>query len=429
MGEWITERLESVTETQKAGGTPTSSNTEYYKGEIPFVVIEDLTKSSRFLSHTEKHITEKGLKNSAAWLITTPHILYSMYATVGKPIINKITCTTNQAIIALKTNSRIDQNYLFYYLVLIRPKVYKYTAQTTQSNLNAQAVKNIPIFYPKNILVQKKIATILTTIDTAIEKTQQLIDKYRKIKTGMMNDLFTRGIGADGKLRTPRSEAPELYKKTELGWIPKEWEVETIQNITEFVTSGSRGWAIYYSEEGAKFVRIGNLNRENIHLRLKDMKYVAVDNITEGKRTRLIGGDVLISITADLGIIGLVPDNFGEAYINQHIALVRPIDNLIEGEWIATWLTIETMKNIFQILDDPGAKSGLNLPTIRNLQIGIPEINERKKILKILNDNDNYILNLQGHVSKLQKQKAGLMQDLLTGKVEVTVPEKEVGNV
>ena len=72
---------------------------------------------------------------------------------------------------------------------------------------------------------------LLTTIDTAIEKTESLIEKYRKIKTGLMNDLFTRGIGPDGKLRPLRSQAPELYKKTELGWIPREWEVVTVGDL------------------------------------------------------------------------------------------------------------------------------------------------------------------------------------------------------
>ena len=71
---------------------------------------------------------------------------------------------------------------------------------------------------------QEKIARILQTIDQTIEKTEALIEKYQHIKAGLMHDLFTRGIGADGKLRPPHEQAPELYQQTPIGWIPKEWE-------------------------------------------------------------------------------------------------------------------------------------------------------------------------------------------------------------
>src|SRR5690606_7012321 len=111
MSKWIKATIGDVPAYQSAGGTPTASHAELYGGEIPFVVIEDMTRSSRFLESTEKMLTIYGLSNSAAWLIQEPHILYSMYATVGKPVINKISCATNQAIIALKENEKIELEY------------------------------------------------------------------------------------------------------------------------------------------------------------------------------------------------------------------------------------------------------------------------------------------------------------------------------
>ena len=73
---------------------------------------------------------------------------------------------------------------------------------------------------------QRKIAKILTTVDNLIEKTEALIAKYQSVKQGLMQDLFTRGLDQHGHLRPPYAEAPELYNKSELGWIPREWEVE-----------------------------------------------------------------------------------------------------------------------------------------------------------------------------------------------------------
>jgi len=82
---------------------------------------------------------------------------------------------------------------------------------------------------------QSKIAAILSSIGESIEKTEALIEKYQHIKAGLMHDLFTRGIGADGKLRPPREQAPELYQQTPIGWIPKEWEFATCVDVCEKV--------------------------------------------------------------------------------------------------------------------------------------------------------------------------------------------------
>lgn len=231
MSEWVDSTVGAVTLYQRAGGTPTATTDSFYGGDIPFVTIEDITNGTRFLDRTEKNLSEAGLANSAAWLIKEPHILYSMYATVGKPIINRIACATNQAIIALKESSEIEQSFLFYQLLFIRPTVYKYTAQTTQSNLNAGSVKKLPISYPKDKREQRKIATILTGIDTAIEKTEALIAKYQQIKAGLMHDLFTRGVLPNGQLRPPREQAPELYQETAIGWISREWDISTLEDL------------------------------------------------------------------------------------------------------------------------------------------------------------------------------------------------------
>ena len=102
-------------------------------------------------------------------------------------------------------------------------------------------------------------------------------------------------------------EVKSGYKRTEVGVIPEDWQVAQIGNLKPFVTSGSRGWASYYSDRGSLFVRITNLSRETIYLDLNDSKFVSLPpNAKEGTRTQLQEEDVLISITADIGIVGYV---------------------------------------------------------------------------------------------------------------------------
>src|SRR6185312_641164 len=98
----------------------------------------------------------------------------------------------------------------------------------------------------------------------------------------------------------------------------------TTDELLALVTSGSRGWAQYYSVEGAVFIRMGNLNHNTISLDLSITQYVNPPKGVEGTRTQVQANDILISITAELGMVALIPGELGEAYINQHIALARP---------------------------------------------------------------------------------------------------------
>src|SRR5947209_2255257 len=108
--------------------------------------------------------------------------------------------------------------------------------------------------------------------------------------------------------------------------VPDDWSIKKLGDVSVFVTSGSRGWAPYYAEDGNRFIRITNLTRGQLALDLSDLKHVQLpDGSSEGQRTRLSSGDILISITADLGLIGFIDEIPPKpTYINQHIALVRP---------------------------------------------------------------------------------------------------------
>lgn len=119
-------------------------------------------------------------------------------------------------------------------------------------------------------------------------------------------------------------------------------EFSPIREVSTLVTSGSRGWAKYYSSHGAIFVRIGNLTRDSIDIDFSDIQYVDLPDKAEGLRSKLQPNDVLVSITADLGSIGLVPHNIEEAYINQHIAVVR-FKNAAQGKFMAWYLRSDSL--------------------------------------------------------------------------------------
>ena len=197
-----------------------------------------------------------------------------------------------------------------------------YTGSTNQLELSRSQLMKASVPTPSHD-EQRLIASLLDTLDTQIQKTEALIAKLEKVKEGLLHDLLTRGIDENGRLRPSPEQAPELYKESPLGLIPREWEIATLESVSNTVTSGSRDWARFYADSGALFVRIGNLTREHINFRYESSIYVRPPQNADGQRTKLEAGDVLISITADLGIIGVIPEGMGDAYINQHIALVK----------------------------------------------------------------------------------------------------------
>ena len=109
-------RLDTLFSKGKAGGTPTSTNKEYYNGEIPFLSINDITKQGKYVRYTENHLSQSGLENSSAWVVPKYSLIMSMYASVGLVTINEIPITTSQAMFAMQLKDKDLLDYLYYYL-------------------------------------------------------------------------------------------------------------------------------------------------------------------------------------------------------------------------------------------------------------------------------------------------------------------------
>ncbi len=205
------------------------------------------------------------------------------------------------------------------------------------------------------------------------------------------------------------------YKPSELGPIPYDWEVVPIGAMKPFVTSGSRGWAEYYSEFGDAFIRITNLSRDSIYMNLEDLRFVNLPkDDTEGNRTQLRENDVLVSITADIGIIGYVASVFPRpAYINQHIALVRLDQTSTCPKFVAYFWAAKQAQKRFRNLTDAGAKAGMSLMTVQKIPVALPPTKaEQEAIAEALTDADALIESLEQLIAKKRLLKQGAMQEL-----------------
>jgi type I restriction enzyme S subunit len=212
------------------------------------------------------------------------------------------------------------------------------------------------------------------------------------------------------------------YQKTEMGVLPSQWDVVEVGRLNPFVTSGSRGWARFYSETGAPFIRITNLSRNSIYLDLENLKFVRLPPLAsaEAARTGVRDGDLLISITADIGIIGFVDASVSKpAYMNQHIALIRFDHARVSSRFVAYFLASERPQKVFVASMDVGAKAGMNLTTIRKIRLALPALPEQHAIAVALSDVDQLINAMETLIAKMRAIKQAAMHQLLSGKTRL----------
>lgn len=188
-GEWKKVKLGAVAD-MNSGGTPKSNIEEYYGGNIPWVSITDMTKQGKWISSTEKNLTEFGLENSSARIYPQNSVLYAMYASIGECSIAQVPLSSSQAILGIRPKSDLNFEFLYFFLTSLKEKIKLQGQQGTQSNLNAAMVKDFALYLP-SMEEQQKIAAVLSTADQEISTLQQKLDALKQEKKALMQQLLT----------------------------------------------------------------------------------------------------------------------------------------------------------------------------------------------------------------------------------------------
>jgi len=256
--------------------------------------------------------------------------------------------------------TQLDIHYLRHFLAS------RYFTKQVQFHITGSAQLN---FGPSHL---NKMTMILPPLEEQ-KKIAKILDKADEIraKKKLANDKLDEFL---------KSTFISMFGDTVVN--PKKWNIEPLNQYIDFMTSGSRGWAKYYSEQGEIFIRIGNVR--NAELDLSDIQYVNAPNNKEAERTKVKTNDLLISITADLGRTAVIDEATAMkgAYINQHLCLVRLKD--ANPVYIAHYMQNEFCKRQIKQLDQVGVKSGLNFEAIKNLKIIVPPIEQQNKFAQIV---------------------------------------------
>jgi len=324
----------------------------------------------------------------------------------------------------LRSKTCFSQDFVFYSLV--HKNITSCIKGGTRSKLNQADLKEITFIHPTSLPEQRKIASILSTVDAVIEKTEAAIAKYKAIKSGMMRDLFTRGIDLKtGKLRPRYEDAPELYKQSELGWVPKEWEVVRINQVSTLVTNGFVGVATPYyesSDNGITYLYGTNIRKDEITF--DDIRYVSRQFHNKQVKSQLKTGDMLTVQSGHIGTSAIVPENLGDA--NCHALIItRFVLSEIFPWFISYYLNSDIGMHGLEKLFIGSTIKHINTSELAKHLILKPDIEEQKEISKRIDAIELLLRNESGNFKKIQNLKQALMSDLLTGKVRVKYEEEK----
>lgn len=277
-----------------------------------------------------------------------------------------------QRSVAVLKPQEITPRYLSY--LLESPNLQRYFQEnakgTAQKGIYLKALAEVEILLaPLN--EQKRIAdkldTLLGCVDACRERLNRVPQILKLFRQAVLSAATSGVLTEDWREKKGRQF---------------DWKTNSGAQVFQFITSGSRGWAAYYADCGSKFLRVGNLNHDTIKLDLSQIQHVSPPVGTEGVRTKVNVGDILISITADVGMIGFISEDIGEAYINQHLCLARQNGNYV-GAYLAYYLASPTGGLQQLTAAERGVtKAGLTLGDIRNLMIAIPEKDEQSEIVR-----------------------------------------------
>lgn len=284
--------------------------------------------------------------------------------------------------------------------------------------INASDLVRIPIVEPP-LEEQKAIARFLdfktAQIDALIAKKEALLEKLAEKRTALISHAVTQGI-----------EPSVPMRKSGIAWlgeVPAHWTVMRARYASTFVTSGSRGWAEHYSTSGSVFLRITNVSRDSVDLHLHDIQRVSPPESAEGERTATQAGDVLVSITADLGSVAVIPDEFERAYVSQHLALVRPNIQRVLGRWMAYQFFSASGQAQLTGSGYGGTKIQLGLGDVKDVWLVLPPPAEQAQICDWIASKVDKIRSqtesITHAVERLREYRSALITSAVTGKIDV----------
>lgn len=392
-----------------------------YTDSGPFLIAGKHILSGRIDWDATDHISDFRYNESLEIALAEGDVILSKDGTIGRVArIDSLPgkATINGTMMLVRPVREIDYRFLYHVLngaefkKLIEDKV----SGSSIPHIFQRDMVTLPVSFPP-MTQQAKLAEVLDTLDTAIHETEAIIAKLKAVKQGLMHDLLTRGIDANGELRPPQAEAPHLYKESALGWIPKEWEIESVAKACSDVVDCPHSTP-NFEDQGVLVARTMHIKDglflDGLASRVSERQYR--ERIA---RLEPQAGDVIFTREAPVGEAFVIPSAM-KICLGQRVMLLRPKDRRMIGEYLLAQIYSGTVKDRIAALTSGTTNPHLNVAEVKDFEIPLPPFVEQQGIAERLRGLESRLQSEARDQQKLELLKSGLMDDLLTGRVRVT---------
>jgi type I restriction enzyme S subunit len=371
--KWV--KLGDVCEKITKGGTPTTYGFKFQRSGVRFLKIENVKEGRVLTDSITDFISEEAHEYQKKSQLSVGDILFSIAGTIGETCAVReeyLPANTNQAFAIIRgAQGHFNLKFLQFQLESFVAKIKIKARGGAMNNVSLEDLKNFEsILPPKEAqhAIVSKIEELLSELDKGkqqLETAQQQLKIYRQ---AVLKWAF------EGKFTNENVKEGEL---------PMGWSWVKSGELFSYVTSGSRGWAKYYSNSGAIFIRITNMDFDSLKLDLKEsnIQYVNLPTNSEGIRTKIQEGDFLFSITGYLGMFAIAP-KLENAYVNQHVCLCRPKEGF-NKKYVGYWIISKSGGHHHLNQNQKGAvKAGLNLDDLKTFPVPLAPIEEQQLIVQ-----------------------------------------------
>lgn len=376
---------------------------------------------------TGRPVIEQGLNiESNKTQIDAPTVLVSKLnprkprVAVANPLQGERHCASTEFMCFSPRDKNEDLRYWAYYFgsTEFATRLQRVAVGSTNSHTRANPTEVLTWAVPTPPSEQKcAIADVLDTLDTTIRQTEAIIAKLKQVKQGLLHDLLTRGIAANGELRPPQSEAPHLYKASPLGWIPVEWSISSVDSACADVVDCPHSTPAF-ADAGALVARTMHIKDgrflETIASRVSEAEYAK-----RIQRLEPEPGDVVFTREAPVGEAFVIPDGM-RICLGQRVMLLRPSPGKLLGSFLNAQIYSGVVADRISALTAGTTNPHLNVSDVRQFILPLPPFREQVEIDARLNGLERRIRAEASQLEKLAVLKSGLMDDLLTGRVRVT---------
>jgi type I restriction enzyme S subunit len=398
---WVITALESICDI--TAGSPAPQGEKFFEGGVfPFVRVQDMGRLGQktYLTDTKDSINDIAI--SKLKLFPKGSVLFTKSG--ASTLNNQRAILGQDSYVVSHIAAAISKNGVFNKWIYFCLKCVDFADLAHSSvmpSLPLSKVKPIQVLLPptnEQHRIIAKIEALFSELDNGIESLKTAREQLKIFRQTLLKHAF------EGKLTSQFHEDGSKVKNN--------WKERTLGSLLCFITSGSRGWAQYYSNTGDTFIRAQNLKYDNLDL--SEKAFVSLPDRAEGLRTRIQLGDLLITITgANVTKSALVEKDIGVAYVSQHVALCRPVQEIIP-KYLYWFIVAEAAgrKQLGEAAYGAG-KPGLNLENIRSLVVPLPSYLEQKAIVELIEEKLSVVEQLDQTLATALQQAEVLRQSIL----------------